>query len=605
MIDGFGKKGQVTLFVIIAILVIAGIIIYFLVSGGFGRKIPAEMQPVYDAYLSCIEEQARQGIALLGEQGGRIEVKEFVPGSQYMPFSSELNFFGQSVPYWMYVSGNNLLIENVPTRNEMEEELEDYISARLDYCDFSVFPEYDVFLDDGSVKASINEEEVIININQPIKIYFGKDSVFIRKHEVIVKSKLGKFYDLARDVYDYEKKNMFLENYALDVLRVYAPVTGTEITCSPLVFNDEEIRDELSNALSANFGILKLTGSYYSNEDPYFVTDIGRKIDENVNFIYSKNWPTRIERHGKDIIEPVGLQEGMGILGFCYVPYHFVYDITFPVMIQFFDNEELFQFPIAVIIDNNQPRQALPSTAGENIEPEVCKYKNKDVDVNVYDLELNKINADIDFKCLFDECRIGETVDGHLSDKFPPCVNGFIIAKADGYADTKYQISTNEESVANIIMKKKYSLPISINTNKPAMISFESDDYSTTVIYPDFKNIELIEGYYNVSVYVYEDSNLIFPETTTRQCVDVPKSGIGGVFGLEEEKCFDITLPKQEVTYAVIGGGKTMKFFTENMLKESGELRIDAEIFDTPESLEEMQQNYINLEGSVVKVSLR
>jgi len=173
MIDGFGKKGQVTLFVIIAILVIAGIIIYFLVSGGFGRKIPAEMQPVYDAYLSCIEEQARQGIALLGEQGGRIEVKEFVPGSQYMPFSSELNFFGQSVPYWMYVSGNNLLIENVPTRNEMEEELEDYISARLDYCDFSVFPEYDVFLDDGSVKASINEEEVIININQPIKIYFG------------------------------------------------------------------------------------------------------------------------------------------------------------------------------------------------------------------------------------------------------------------------------------------------------------------------------------------------------------------------------------------------------------------------------------------------
>jgi len=599
------KRGQITIFIIIAILIVAGVIIYFAISKGFGARIPEEIQPTYDAYLLCIEEQARAGIALLEEQGGRIDAGEFVPGSQYMPFSSELEFFGQPVPYWMYVSGNNLLTENIPTRNEMEKELGDYISARLDYCDFSNFPEYDIFLGDGEADVEINSQNVVVNLNQQVRIYLDDNSVFLKNHEISIDSKLGKFYDLAREIYDYEKENMFLETYAIDVLRTYAPVDGTEITCSPRVFFEEQVRQELSEALSANFGALKLKGDYYSNADNFFVTDIGKNIDENVNFIYSSAWPTKVEMFGDKVIEPVGLQEGLGILGFCYVPYHFVYDVTFPVLIQFYDNEELFQFPIAVIIDNNQARQALPSSAGTEIEPEVCQYKTQEIEVNVYDTELNNINAQLEFKCLFDECRIGETEAGIFTGNFPACVNGFIIARADGFADAKYQISTNKESSANIIMRKKYSVPISINTNKPALINFDSEDYDTTIVYPNFTKIELIEGYYNVSVYVYEDSNIIFPETRSRQCVDVPKSGVGGIFGLEEEKCFEVVLPRQEVTYAVIGGGKAQEYFTEGMLRDAGGIDINAEISGKPANLEEMQQNYIKAEDAVLSISLK
>jgi len=117
-------------------------------------------------------------------------------------------------------------------------------------------------------------------------------------------------------------------------------------------------------------------------------------------------------------------------------------------------------------------------------------------------------------------------------------------------------------------------------------------------------NIELTEGYYNISVYVYRNSSLIFPASTTRKCVSVPKSGVGGFFGLEEEKCFDISLPEQEINFAVIGGGKTANYFTSTQLKEAEKLNINVPIIKTPASLQEVQDNYLLVEDSVVGVEL-
>lgn len=125
------KKGQVTIFIIVAIVVVGGIVAYFVLRDGFGESIPEDLRPVYDYYVSCLEASAQEGISLLGEQGGRIEIPEFEPGSAYMPFSSQLDFLGQAVPYWMYVSGNNFLRERVPKKMEMENELAAYVVERI------------------------------------------------------------------------------------------------------------------------------------------------------------------------------------------------------------------------------------------------------------------------------------------------------------------------------------------------------------------------------------------------------------------------------------------------------------------------------------------
>lgn len=606
------KKAQVTLFVIVALVIIGAVVGYFILRDSDSVELSKDMQLIYDYYVSCLERHASQGVALLGEQGGYIELPEFESGSRYRPYSSQLDFLGQPVAYWMYVSGNNILKEQLPTRSGMEEQLNEYVRERVDFCSFEDFSQqgYGVFIEEGSVNTRINPKNVEVVVSNPVYFSFDGKSVMVSEHKLKLDSKLGSFYELAREIYNYEKQNMFLENYALDVLWLNAPVNDVIQTCDAFVLNEQGVKDNLSLALSANIGALKLKGSYYDlakKENKYFVTDIGKSIDENINFMYSPSWPTRIEIYGDRVVRPVGLQQGLGILGFCYVPLHYVYDVDFPVLVQIWDGAERFQFATSVVIDKTQARNALPSTEGTRVESEVCKYKDYEVEVWTYDYDLNLIDTDLRFKCFNTECYIGQTEGGVYRGGFPGCVNGFILARAEGFADAKYMISTTEENVANVLMKKLYNLSFDVFSSgkrvSNAVVVFEGEN-SQTIAYPQMNSIELAEGDYNITAYVYRDSNLVLPGVSKTECVSVPVSGVGGLFGLEEEKCFSIDIPSQELSQVVIGGGKAEVFISEFELRDSQRLNINAELFKTPTSIDEVQENYIKVEDSYIGVIL-
>jgi len=101
------NKGQVTIFIIVAILIVAAVVIFFAFRGSLSVKnLPAYAEPVYVDFLSCLEENTLTGADILGSQAGYIPLPDFEPGSAYSPFSSQLNFLGNPIPYWYYVSGN-------------------------------------------------------------------------------------------------------------------------------------------------------------------------------------------------------------------------------------------------------------------------------------------------------------------------------------------------------------------------------------------------------------------------------------------------------------------------------------------------------------------
>ena len=618
------KRAQVTIFIIIAIVIVAGILAYFALSGKIGsRALPKELSPAYNYFLSCIQEETQNAVLIMGSQGGYIEVPEFSPGSEYMPFSSQLDFLGTPVPYWYYISGNGVAKEQVPSKEKMETQIEDYLKENIALCNFASFEEQGFGInisEEIEADAKIQDNKVDVTVNMPLSISFGEIFTLQNKHKTSVNSRLGKFYNIAKKIYDKEQQDMFLENYGIDVLRLYAPVDGSEIGCSPKIWLFDDVRKDLMDALAINVPATKVKGDYYTlgkEENKYFIQDLGEKVDVDVNFMYVKNWPLKLEawpsEEGILKAEPVGLQEGLGMLGFCYVPYHFVYDFAYPVLIQIYDSNEMFQFPVAVVIDKNMPRKALDVEGLPDVIPELCQHKNQEMEVYTYNTNLEPVEAQIKFKCFDTTCSIGATEmneagDAYLSALFPECVNGYIVASAEGYKTKKYLASTVESSIADIILDKKYNLSLEVQKqgtslgNEFAVITFNKDGEVLTLAYPEQKEVSLTEGQYEIKVYVYTTSNINLQGSSSEKCVDVPKSGLLGIFGMTEEKCFTMQVPEQIVSFAVSGGGTQKYYIGESELQDSSKLIINAEGFGVPTKVEDIQINYNSVETSGLDV---
>ncbi len=605
------RKGQVTIFIIIAMIIVVGVAIFFVFRQDIQMQgIPASIQPVYSSFLSCIEDKTRTGIDVLESQGGYIELPNTEPGSNYMPFSSQLNFFGNSIPYWYYVSGNNIAKEQMPSEKDMEISLGNFLNERIRDCNFNSFYEqgFEIIQDEPKTTVNINGDNVDVKINMDMSVNFGNDSALIDNHEISIDSKLGTLYNSAKTVYNKEQKELFLENYGVDTMRLYAPVDGVELSCSPQIWNADDVFTDLQEAIEINTLAIKTQAPSDNGEKYFYVSG----INGNTRFINSKDWPSSFEvlpsQENILIANPVGNQQGLGILGFCYAPYHFVYNINYPVLIQISEGEETFQFPVAVVIRGNKPRNALNTTSKAETS-ELCSYKNIPVTVSTYNSNGNLIEASVSYKCFGESCNIGKTSSGIINADFPQCINGYIIARAEGYKESKILYSTNQGGSASIILDKLYDLNVNLklagnNYNGKAMIYFTGDN-SQIISYPEQKSIKLSEGTYNVSVYVYKDSSIQLNGGTTQQCVDVLSSGIGGIFGMTEKKCVDVNLPSQVVSNVLAGGGTQIYSVSEGSLSSSDSIEINAEEMKVPTSMEELQNNYLAFETKKLEINLK
>ncbi|MBI3623878.1 hypothetical protein HY212_07415 [Candidatus Pacearchaeota archaeon] len=591
------KRGQLTIFIIIGIAIVAIIGIVFLITnkGSTAPILPQELAPVYSSLLTCLQDDAETGVKLLQSQGGYIDLLPYEPGSLYMPFSSQLNFAGTNIPYWYYVSGNNIQKEQVPKISDMQAQLSKFIKERVSRCNLDSYNEQGYSISQGTPSASaiIRDSDVQVDLKMDFSISKGADSSVVKSHKIIVKTNLGKLYGNALNVYNKEQNELFLENYSIDILRLYAPVDGVEIQCGPLTWSAENVFNDLEQAIEVNTLSLKSSGN---NSDYFSVKGLS-----NVRFINSRNWSRAFKVDPSQgpllIANPVGNQGGLGILGFCYVPYHFVYDVKYPVLVQVYDNAEIFQFPMAVVIQGNKARMPLSVEGSQDEIPDFCKYKNTNTDVGIYDSRNVAVDADVTYECAGTSCYIGKTKNGMLNAEFPQCGNGTIIARAEGYQDTREIYSTINPGSVNVLMNKIQDFNIDLRLDGKtytgdAVINFASNSSTSSIVYPQQKKISLAAGNYDVQVYIYKNSSLTLGASVQQQCVQVP-NGVLGVFGITKKKCFDVNIPQQIISNALAGGGKSSYYISQSQVENAKTIQINTESLPTPDSLDQLQVNYL------------
>jgi len=295
---------------------------------------------------------------------------------------------------------------------------------------------------------------------------------------------------------------------------------------------------------------------------------------------------------------------------FCLSSYNFVYDVMYPVMVVLHSDGFMFQFPMVVRVDNNQVRKA---EVGESVgvDEGFCDRKVSEMTVFTYAVEGNELvelgEVDVSFKCMNVVCDIGRTLDdGRLVGKFPECVNGFVIGGKEGYGEGKVQVSTNYEGVSvNVVLDKLFEEELDVRVldggmerglldGEEALILFESEDYSTSVLYPSLDSVRLREGEYEVKVYLFARDKFLLEGESYRSCEKVPASGFKGVLGLSEEVCQDIVIPDMEVEQVLFGGNVFRGVFESGELSKGG-MRVYANAYDVPKTVEDLSVLYAEL----------
>jgi hypothetical protein len=476
------KKGQITIFIIIGLvlLVSAGLVIYFTTRAVVKPVeeeiiVPEDVRPVHSLVQQCAQSTAREGIGLLGLQGGFIQIPGIIERtpSAYVPADSHEEF---KVPLWQYEGE-----DRTPSIGFMERELSRHISQRIKECTAG-FEEltgrYEVKEEGNiSVRTTLTDDDVVVKVTWPLALTTPERTTRINEFITRVPVRLKQIWELANATLSAENKHSYFENATIDLMAADSekiPLDGFTLECGTKRWRIPEIRQRLQEVLyynipatriknTAHWPFLAKTSTYETLHKDYLrmtkeleqgktpkeprteapddayqyfklYLDIGTRPTElTAGFEYQPEWGMHLAaqpNEGATLKSNSG--KGAKWLRFlCINQWHFTYDIIYPIKATIrdpsaFDGQGYnFQYAFPVLINKNAPaRENFGLSRFQSIDfgaEDFCTtYGTERADIRVLGelpgvpvlMELS--DAKLGYSCFNQECELGTTqaIDG-------------------------------------------------------------------------------------------------------------------------------------------------------------------------------------------------
>lgn len=229
---GSKKRGQLTIFIILAIIIVSLILIYFFVtnqteqtySNQFltGKSLSAKTEVVRENIYDCINSVTREAIIMVSFQGGHHARPE-----KY--FDSEESFFS-----YYYYQGEFLM----PTQTEIEQSISNYIDKNLLECISNKEISQTITLTTPKTKTQIKEKEVTFTIDTILTIIENKSTKLVRiKEKTFSQNSLLKgMIEIAEYLTEYHKEDP--KYYCVNCLGLMAHERNLNVEILPFLENN-------------------------------------------------------------------------------------------------------------------------------------------------------------------------------------------------------------------------------------------------------------------------------------------------------------------------------------------------------------------------------
>jgi hypothetical protein len=181
-----GKRGQVVLFVIMAVVIVGVVVFLVLVNSGnrIDSEINVEIQSVHSFVQSCVGEVGEDALYYIGRSGGYFELEENERDN------------GVSV----YYDGKDRMI----SKEKLEKELGRFVEESLFFCvkGFRDFSEFEISGGEINSEVKILDDKVKFEVDYLLSITRGENSYQLRRFEYDSEIRLNRIYEFVRKFID-------------------------------------------------------------------------------------------------------------------------------------------------------------------------------------------------------------------------------------------------------------------------------------------------------------------------------------------------------------------------------------------------------------------
>lgn len=197
--ENIRKRGQATIFIIVAIVIVVLIALFFLFRPRIEGIFESEFSP--HAYLkACIEPEIKPAVETLANQGGYQEPEGFVLSN------------GKKVQYLCYTNEyyKTCTIQQPMTKAHFEKELNLMLKAKSNQCMNKMIAEYkdrgyDIKTSSTNSEVSIIPSKILVSFSSPMTV--TKETVQTFKgFDVEIKSEMYDLLFIAQSIVEYESK---------------------------------------------------------------------------------------------------------------------------------------------------------------------------------------------------------------------------------------------------------------------------------------------------------------------------------------------------------------------------------------------------------------
>ena len=235
------KRGQIALFVIIAIIIVAAIVLVYvfrpsifkpaLTAEESQKLVSSQVQPVRDYITECMKISSRKTLNTMGRQGGY-----FLPKVERVSMPSSVMPDAPVVSYALFYDSSRGYVNQLPSLNEMKNEFADWLENNVEFItcinEFAPFKkildvesDYNMTVDRSALDFGEKSGEIVIPFTYPVKLSSQNSTTLVDGYIVKIPINMERIRETSARI----TNSMALGKNYMEVIKEESDISWSEL----------------------------------------------------------------------------------------------------------------------------------------------------------------------------------------------------------------------------------------------------------------------------------------------------------------------------------------------------------------------------------------